>query len=939
MGKHRKPDKGSIALNSEFTNGVKQGGTPSHGKKNHESRFTFQPRPDWHASQLSLIETPPKVINPSTDLTSRLHQHAKSLLEAEGAAYASTHLHSSSSHKFMSTVMSSGTYSDKVSALTLVVQESPLHTGKQLETLVDLAGKHNRTQALMALAAIKDMLSQGALLPGERKLRMFSKQPGIVAALQGVKPSWTAHEPLPNGLTNRHLIFWAFEDQLKHLYFVLLKSLEELGNDQVEYSRSRAVTYFFELLKEKPEQEENLLRLLVNKLGDKSKKVASRASYLLLQLQTFHPSMRSIIIRAIESEILLRPGQDAHAKYYAVITLNQTFLKNGEPDTANKLLDVYFNIFVTVLNKSRHPQEAKRSKNHSKDIKRRKRPDPKAEDGGLTPEQQLDDKIIAQVLTGINRAFHFAKSDGDYMDKHINTMFRIAHSANFNTSIQALTLIQRITITHTVSVDRLMRTLYESLLDPRLLTSSKHTMYLNLLYRSLKSDVNVKRVKAFVKRLLQILYLHDPPFVCSVLYLIHELEGLFPAVKAMLDQPEDNEEDEEERFVDAPDSEDAAPQANGMINGSTPSKANHKSPQAYDGRKRDPEHSNADRTCLWELLPFSAHYHPSVSLLSSRLLHPHPTLKFPPQPDPTSHTLTQFLDRFAYRNAQSSTNQPSASQSSATGPPKTRGTSLMQPALASHNSTDHFFHTTASPSSTQQPFNSEAFWSAKAADVREDEVFFQKYFGEVGPRRKAAQERRKAREGSGKGDVDVDPDDFDEEVGAGEDEIWKALVGSAREEGDEVDVDDDGEDDDEDDLEELEYTDDEDEDVAAEGGVAVPGRQDEDEVGDEDGDGDEASDSNVELNLESDPESDLISDDASASALFSSEEEDEAITATPQALPTQDKRKASADETDAKRAKRRKLRNLPTFASVDEYATMLEGEDDGLGGADGGGDS
>jgi hypothetical protein len=33
------------------------------------------------------------------------------------------------------------------------------------------------------------------------------------------------------------------------------------------------------------------------------------------------------------------------------------------------------------------------------------------------------------------------------------------------------------------------RTLYESLLDPRVATSSKQSLYLNLLYKSLKNDL------------------------------------------------------------------------------------------------------------------------------------------------------------------------------------------------------------------------------------------------------------------------------------------------------------------------------------------------------------------------------------------------------------------------------------------------------------------
>jgi ribosome biogenesis protein MAK21 len=160
------------------------------------------------------------------------------------------------------------------------------------------------------------------------------------------------------------------------------------------------------------------------------------------------------------------------------------------------------------------------------------------------------------------------------MEKHLNTLFKIAHSANFNTGIQALLLIQHLSATRSLGNDRFYRTLYESLLDPRLVTSSKQALYLNLLLRALKNDVDVRRVKAFAKRMLQISGLHQPPFVCGLLYVISHLRETFPDLMTLINEPE------ESVFDDEPQSERPA----------------------YDGRKRDPEYSNAQRSCLWELV-------------------------------------------------------------------------------------------------------------------------------------------------------------------------------------------------------------------------------------------------------------------------------------------------------------------------------------------------
>src|ERR1700710_2470915 len=122
----------------------------------------------------------------------------------------------------------------------------------------------------------------------------------------------------------------------------------------------------------------------------------------------------------------------------------------------------------------------------------------------------------------------------------MDTLFRITHSSNFNTSVQALMLIEQLATSKHIAIDRFYKTLYESLLDPRLIASSKHALYLNLLFRALRSDLNVKRVKSFAKRLLQIVTLHQPPFICGVLYLLRELEAIFPSLKTILTDPEED---------------------------------------------------------------------------------------------------------------------------------------------------------------------------------------------------------------------------------------------------------------------------------------------------------------------------------------------------------------------------------------------------------------
>ena len=582
---------------------------PSKGRKSTSKSLVFEPRSDWHAAQLPLLSTFSHPIPTSSqDTILQIHQYARELLEKENKDYTLHSGSSSSAHQFYSTIVSSGTLSDKISALTLSVQESPLHNVKALDTLVGLAKKRSRDQAVEVLGALKDLFGPGNILPSDRKLKAFAMQPQLLAALEHLPSKrWRTGDALPTSLCPIHLVSWAYEDWLKKKYFEILKIIETWCNDEIVFARVKVVDYVYELLRDKPEQEANLLRLLVNKLGDSDKKIASKASYNILQLETSHPLMKLIIISAIESDLLFRPGQSMHAKYYAVITLNQTVLSGKEEEVAKKLLNIYFTLFINLLSK---PEPVKPKLPDTKAVTFNKKGERQGGGGAagkksqkklaekvksVTVDDELREKMLSVVLTGVNRAIPYTKTDDESFEKHLDTLFRVTHSSNLNTSVQALMLIQQLCGTHQAASDRFYRTLYGSLLDPRLLTFSKQAMYLNLLFKALRADLNVKRVKAFAKRLLQVVAMHQTSFTCGVIYLLRELEGVFANLQAFIDQPEEDESEEEgEAFRDVQDGDEEQTVVEQSSKG--------RSTQDYNGRKREPEYSNAERSCLWEVV-------------------------------------------------------------------------------------------------------------------------------------------------------------------------------------------------------------------------------------------------------------------------------------------------------------------------------------------------
>ncbi|KAL8371011.1 hypothetical protein RB595_001048 [Gaeumannomyces hyphopodioides] len=779
----------------------------------------------------------------------------------------------------MMTIMASGTLSDKISALTLAVQESPVHNIKALESLLTMAGKKSRSQAIAALGALVDLLGNGVVLPSDRRLRTFSSQPGLLGSLQQTSAtSWKEGQALPRGLTKAHLIMWIYEDWLKSAFFKLLQLLEVWSGDEIDYSRSRTLDFIFGLLRDKPEQEANLMRLLVSKLSDREGKIASRASYLLQQLVNTHPGMKPIVIRSIEHEVLLRPGQNLRTKYHAINTLNQTILSTKEPETADNLVRIYFEMFLSLLRSGSLGIFDHLNNNTGEDSKPspkkpRGKKDRKPNEQGATNEQEVAQKLVSAVLTGVNRAIPFAMTNESTLEAHLDTLFRITHSSNFNTSVQALILIQQIAASKHLAVDRFYRTLYESLLDPRLMISSKQTLYLNLLYKALKDDVDVRRVKAFVKRMLQVVNLHQPSFICGILYLVAELERAFPDLKTLLTDPEDNEDDGEEVYkdADAMDQDKSAAKADAI-----------KIAMAYDPRKRNPEFSNAHRSCLWELVPYFSHYHPSVVVFANNLLVRQKSL---PKPELANHTLIQFLDKFVYRSAKAAETK--------------RGGSIMQPVMAS-GAAASAVSSGKGATKTPSTLNSEAFWKLKPQDVAPEDVFFHEYFTQVG---KSGQKSRAAKREQHRAEEEAD----DEEAGEdeAEDEIWQALVDSRPD----IQGDDDGDAD-------MGFSDG-DSDLESLLNMSDSG-DDGDGSDDEGGAGlkflDEGSDGGVEFNDFSDSEEEAGKEESA---------EDDDVPLGPVAQAKRERNKKS-------RMRKKELKAMPTFASAEDYAAMLAQEEDGF---------
>jgi len=115
--------------------------------------------------------------------------------------------------------------------------------------------------------------------------------------------------------------------------------------------------------------------------------------------------------------LLFKPNTSVHAQYYTIITMNQTVLTSRDTAVANRLIEVYFMLFVKLLRGGASTQEDNEAGPKKK--KRKVKGAPKRRRGAVNwdelnqQEEEVNSKILSAVLTGVNRAFPFSKVESD----------------------------------------------------------------------------------------------------------------------------------------------------------------------------------------------------------------------------------------------------------------------------------------------------------------------------------------------------------------------------------------------------------------------------------------------------------------------------------------------------------------------------------------------
>ncbi|XP_014218700.1 CCAAT/enhancer-binding protein zeta [Copidosoma floridanum] len=587
------------------------------------------PRPKYKKWYEEFTKTEgPKKHNKSDMDVINLKEEAKKCLDSESAAY---HLKQSktknSDYFWMKTALSKGTIADRVAAGIVLVQDSPKHNLNHLNSLMSQVKVAKHNQCSKIITDLKDLFLCDLLHPQYKLVKFEDQDLNLL----------DSHEL---GMSkNKILALWYFEDQLKEIYDGFVNSLSKIANDTVDLNREKAVTVMNDLLMGNPEQEHNLLAFLINKVGDPSSKVASKAVFCLTKLLHEHPQMKLIVLKEVE-KLLFRTNISPRAQYFAICLLTQFLLTKEDTQVATTLIDVYFAFFKACLKKG-----------------------------------EPDSRMMAAILAGVNRAYRFADVNTIKLSDHIDSVYKVVHHGTFNVSLNALSLLFQVVGKDPKQSDRFYMAFYKKLIDPQIGTANKRAIFLNLFYRVLRNDQSILRLHAFIKRILQASISFPANMICATLYTLSQVLKSRKFTNKILTRSaatvknDDGEIDLSKTMDEVTVQEKKTKtktKENTVVLSNVISKAveeenkedddvkpvvevkNEFKATFYDPFNRNPLRSGANLNFYSELGALARHFHPSVSLFASTIVASKP-IEY--TGDPLEDlSLIRFLDRYVFKN-------------------------------------------------------------------------------------------------------------------------------------------------------------------------------------------------------------------------------------------------------------------------------------------------
>nr|PVC54489.1 hypothetical protein MACL_00003063 [Theileria orientalis] len=140
------------------------------------------------------------------------------------------------------------------------------------------------------------------------------------------------------------LLAITFEDYLKGIYSSFIHELADMMNRGVDFLQKSSSNLVLQMLIQKPEQEDLLLDLIVNRLTHKNNKMSSYVFKMLDTLLLNHPNMKTVVVKKIVTQLDSSVG--------SIESLINGFVEDNAKDKStgsSELVPILKNIYRFIL--------------------------------------------------------------------------------------------------------------------------------------------------------------------------------------------------------------------------------------------------------------------------------------------------------------------------------------------------------------------------------------------------------------------------------------------------------------------------------------------------------------------------------------------------------------------------------------------------------------
>ncbi|THD18067.1 hypothetical protein D915_011043 [Fasciola hepatica] len=252
---------------------------------------------------------------------------------------------STATKEWIISALRSNTGQDRICAMAYLINTHPTYCLRYLDSLISIINPAKQRDCFQSIDALYQLWDK-SLLPKNRCLIPISRRPFDIVLSQ---------EP---DEAEKTLSLWFFEDELKSRYLRFIKALERLlMTDTIESFKRKSIGVLSNLLCRSSENQSMVLAAVVNKLGDRSKVLASCVIHKLRLIAGKNPLLLDAVVEEVRS-FLFRPNLLERAKYYAVSMLSCLQLRSVKQkgttqchtgNTAVKLVKLYTAFFHTTV--------------------------------------------------------------------------------------------------------------------------------------------------------------------------------------------------------------------------------------------------------------------------------------------------------------------------------------------------------------------------------------------------------------------------------------------------------------------------------------------------------------------------------------------------------------------------------------------------------------